>query len=161
MKLLIGLLLLLAMPAANAAEATGSISWQAPDAYVNGDPLDPLVDLDHYDILVGNTSRNYDITSIEVAPDGTAASVQVTIPGTFQDGDTIQLYMALTATVKNDPATNPAWDGSVSGYSNEVLKTFVVSLGTSPPNPPTNVTATFTITCQAPNGVTCTITATN
>lgn len=140
-----------------AANADTTVTWLPPYSFFNGDPLDPVVDLDHYDIHIGDSSGNYNIAVIEVAPDGTSANVNVTIPGTFQDGDTISLYVAMTATARNDPASNPAWDGSESDFSNEVFRQFVVSIETSPPSPPGSVTASFTITCTAQAGVTCTI----
>ena len=138
-----------------AAEATGTISWTAPTAFVDGSPLNPATDIIGYTIHAGDSPRNYNLETIEVGPNGSSADVSIDVPGNFQDGDEINLYIAMTATDTT---------GDVSAYSNEVYKSFLVSITDRVPNPPSNVQITLPITieCFATSaGVSCSVTPTN
>jgi len=156
-KLLLTALTLLAAPAALGAQATGTISWTAPTQYVDGSPLDPSREIAGYTIYSGSASRNYDYGTIEVGAGGATgqSEVVIEIPGTFQNGDAINIYLAMTAT---------DIQGDISMYSNEVYKSFEVVIDNLIPGPPTSVDLSLPITIEctsSTNGVRCSVTPTN
>ena len=131
-----------------AAPASASITWTPSTTNTDGSPV---TGIDHFDVYIGQSSGNYNLGSIEISDGGaTSGNVSVDIPGTYNDGQVIDLFVVMTQT---------DLEGDESAYSNEVVKQFLVTLTPSVPNPPTVISVEFNLTCiAAVGGVTCTIT---
>ena len=133
--LLVGLVITLALlPAAHAAPAVSTLSWDAPTTRVDGTPLQ-ATQIEEFRVYHGiDIGEN----PLAIGPDYTA------VTGENAAEITIDLTPRPEPYVISFAITTVARDGLQSVLSNTVSKTFDVK-STAKPNAPTSVT--FTVVC--------------
>ena len=133
--LLVGLVITLALlPAAHAAPAVSTLSWDAPTTRVDGTPLQ-ATQIEEFRVYHG----------IDIGPDPLAIGPEYTaVTGENAAEITIDLTPRPEPYVISFAITTVARDGLQSVLSNTVSKTFDVK-STAKPNAPTSVT--FTVVC--------------
>ena len=148
-KLLITLLAVgFAVPVfAATATTTGPVTVVPPTEYVNGDAM-PRSDIQGWRVSVGRTSGVFDLAILNIPVDPSDQHEINIDLGDVSDGDVITLFMVWQTVDVH---------GHVSAFSNEVAKSFSVSITRADPNPP-SISWPVTIACTTTGGESCVIT---
>jgi len=132
------------------ATSTSPLTWVAPTEYLDGSTINP----EHFKewrLSIGRESGVYDVAVLTFPEDGERQRpVQLNL-GDVNDGDALTLFLSMEVVMDN---------GDVSPPSSELVRSFIVSIESVLPNPPTQLEWDLQIQCEAAPGLTCTIEAT-
>ena len=132
MRYLIALALALAAPFAIGADATSQLTWEAPNARVDGTALAAQEIAEYRVYYAVDATVTTDSTMVTIGPDATSETVTIDLQPR-QDLYTVKFAITTVDT-----------DGRESKLSDVASKTFRVN-STAAPNPPNSLT--FTISC--------------